>query len=208
MAHWNRLATTLIAVFLVIAAIVTVLAATGATDPDFLPGGEGDEAWFYDQLKGVAAFGGRDEAITIAASIAVAIAMLSLFFVEVSAFRRQDLLLPISSTSEGTANIEESSVKYLAERTGILNPYVNSLRCQLAIRKRQATGGPASIAIECYPRVVLGSDVQEIRDDLQTRIREKVQHLTGLTVSQVHVMRVKFDRGDETRLWALREADE
>lgn len=209
MDRWNRLAVALVATFLVVAAVVTLLAATEATDPDFLPGGSGDESWFYDQLNGLAQFDGRDQGIAIAVSLVVAMAMLVLVIVELSMLRRRGLLLPVSSAAEGSLNIEAGSVRLLAERTGSLNPYVNSLRCALTLRgRRTATGGPASIIIRCYPRLVLGSNVQEVRDDLQTRIKAKVEQLTGITVIQVNVSRVRFDRSDDTRVWALRETDE
>ncbi len=206
---WNRLAVASVATFLLAAAVITLLAATEATNPDFLPGGSGEESWFYGQLNGLAEFEGRDKGITIAVSLVVGMAMLVLAIVELSLLMRRDLLLPVSSAAEGSLNIEASSVRLLAERTGGLNTYVNSLRCALTLRgRRTGTGGPASIIIRCYPRLVLGSNVQEVRDDLQTRIKAKVEQLTGLTVMQVNVSRVRFDRGDDTRVWALRETDE
>ena len=71
--------------------------------------------------------------------------------------------------------------------------------CRLRVRGRRSAI-PASIIIVCYPRVILGSNVQEIRDDLQTRVKEAVENLTGLTVLQVNVARVRYERGDSPRL--------
>ena len=200
---WNRAAISLVALFLLLAAVVTLLVTLEAVDPDFLPGGsvEPSDAWFYDQLTGIAHFTGGDQAVTIAVTIMVAVFMLVLLFLEVPpvVFRRLPVL-QVSHTAEGASTVEASSVRLLAERTGISNRNVNSIRCRLTVRRRPTGGGAASIVINCYPRVSLGSDLQEIRDDLQTRIKDVVQDLTGLTVLQVHVVRVRYDRGDDSRL--------
>ncbi len=197
---WNRLFVSLVAMFLMAGAIVTLLVAANAVAPDFLPGGSGDQAWFYSELRGVDRFGGAGQTVTIVASIAVGLVMLAVFFLELISLRRKPALLPISSTSNGVLNIEESSVRLLAERVGASNRNVSSLRCRLRKGRRPPVGGPASITISCYPRVVLGSNVPEVRDDLQTRIKDAVQQLTGLNVLQVNVMRVRYDRADDSRL--------
>jgi hypothetical protein len=200
MDRWNRVTISLVALLVLAGAVVTVLVAAEAVDPDLLPGGSGEEAWFYDELKGVEGFTGGGQAATIAISIVVGLAALVLLFLEAWPLRRREALLPISSGPNGALNIEASSVRLLAERTGISNRNISSLRCRLGVRRRPTTGGPASIVIACFPRLVLGTDVQEIRDDLQTRIKDTVQRLTGLAVLQVNVVRVRYDRGDDTRL--------
>ena len=60
--------------------------------------------------------------------------------------------------------------------------------------------GPARIVIYCYPLIVLGADVQEVRDDLQARIKEVVERLSGLEVERVNVTRARYDQGQEDRL--------
>ena len=203
MDRWNRIAISLVALLVLVGAIVTLLVAAEAIDPDSLPGGSEEassDAWFYQQLKGVADFSGGGQAITIVVTIVVALAMLPVLLLEVRPIIRRRQTLQISSTVEGALTIDASSVRLLAEKTGISNRNISSLRCRLGVRRRRATGGPASIVISCYPRVILGSNVQEVRDDLQTRVKEAVQQLTGLTVLQVDVVRVRYDRGDSTRL--------
>ena len=191
----------LIATFLLAAAVVTLLVATEALDPDFLPEGSAEspsDAWFYAQLKGLADFSGGDQAIAIAVTIVVGVSMLGVLLFELWPLRRREALLPISSTSAGALTIEASSVRLLAERTGFSNRNISSLRCR--VRRRSGARVPASIVVACYPRVILGSNVQEVRDDLQSRIKHTVEDLTGLTVLQVHVVKVKYDRSDTTRL--------
>ena len=199
MDRWNRAAISVISLLVLVAAIITLLAATEAIDSDFLPGEE-EEAWFYAELKGVADFTGGDQAVTIVVAIVVAVVMLGLFLLEVRHLRRREVQLPISATPEGSLTIEASSVRLLAERTGIINRNVSSLRCRLGVRRRPPTGDAASIIIECYPRLLLGTDVQEVRDDLQTRIKNTVQRLTGLIVLQVNIVQVRYDKDSETRL--------
>jgi hypothetical protein len=204
MDRWNRLIVLLVALLLVVGAVVTVLVATESVDPDFLPGGtepRSTDSWFYAELDGLRDLDGTDKTIALVVSVAVGLSMLGLLYVELDrAMGSRDLLLPISFTDDGMLTIARSSVQLLAERTGATNRHITSLRCRVGVRRRPTTGEPATITIECYPRVDLGSDVQEVRDDLQARVKDAVQRLTGLIVLRVDVMRVRYDRGDTARL--------
>ena len=203
MNFWNRLAMSVVAVLALVAAILTLSVAVEAVEPDFLPGGFVDpqtNGWFERELEGLADLSSRDQTIAIVVTIAVALAMLAVLFLEVTTLNKKETLLPVSTNPEGVLSIEASSVRLLAERTAGNNRDVNSIRCKLAVRRRTAPGGPASISISCYPRVILGSNVREIRDDLQVRIKEAVQEMTGLIVLQVNVVNVRYDKGDISRL--------
>ena len=206
MELWNRILISLITLLVLAGAIVTLLVATDAVAPDFLPGGAVDpseDSWFEPQLRDLDDFSGSGLVVTVVASIMVALSMLGLFLVEVRPIVRSRRTLRISSTPHGALTIEAASVRLLAERTGISNRNVSSLRCSLRVRRRAIAGGPARIAIACYPRVILGSNVQELGDDLQTRIKQSVEQLTGLTVLEVNVVRVRYDRGDGARLMGV-----
>ena len=204
MDRWNRIIVSLVALFLVIGAVVALLVTTEAVDPDILPGGTeptSTDSWFYAELDGLRDLDGTDKTIALVVSIAVGLSMLGLLYVEIDrGLGSRDVLLPISFTDDGMLTIATSSVQLLAERTGATNRHITSLRCRVGVRRRPTTGEPATITIECYPRVDLGSDVQEMRDDLQTRIKDTVQRLTGLIVLRIDVMRVRYDRGDTARL--------
>ena len=128
----------------------------------------------------------------------VALATLVLILLEIKPARNVNTL-PISSTDEGWLTVEEDSVRHLAEQTGSSNRQIVSLRCQVRANGKRSVV-PASIVIACHARVVLGSKVQDIRDDLQTRVKATVENLTGLNVLQVNVSKVKYDRVDRPRL--------
>ena len=46
----------------------------------------------------------------------------------------------------------------------------------------------------------MGSNIQEIRDDLQQRVKDTVEALTGLQVVRVDVARVRYERADTGKL--------
>ena len=210
MDYWNRIAVALVAALVIIAAVVIVLVTAEAVDPDFLPGTEGG-AWFFQQFNTLSNYGGGGKGASIGISLGVAVTMLGILVIELRTLRRRDVLLPISSTpyvaaegdsqaqAAGVVNIEASSIRLLAERTGIVNRHVQTLRCRLAVRSRPPSG-PASIVIGCYPRLEMGSDVREVGIDLRVRIQDAVERLTGLRVIEVNVVRVRYSKNDENRL--------
>lgn len=196
--RFNRLLVVLIALLALAGAVVIVLVATEAADPDFLP-----NAWFLPQLAALSGFDGSRLAITLATSMAVGVLMLFLIYAELKPKARYGRPLTISSSPDGDLTIDEDSVKYLAEKTGVANRQVAAIDC----RVHQANGNgrnaevPATVAIDCYPKVAFGANLQEVRDDLQHRIRDTVEKLTGLTVARVSVDHVKYQRtGDNARV--------
>jgi hypothetical protein len=196
----NRIAISLVALVVLVAAIVTLLVATEAIEGDFFGGGPDEAGWFYEQLYLVADLGGGGQAIAIAVPIVVAILMAGFISLEIVTATRRQTIVRISVTGEGASTIEGSSVELLAERTAHGNRSISSIRCRIRWRMRPVGGGPSGIVIHCYPVVSMGSNVQEIRDDLQTRIKASVEQLTGLVVLQVNVVRVRYNRDDEGRL--------
>ena len=204
MGLWNRLAVSLVSLLLTVAAVVTLLVAMEAVPPDFLPGGDdvdglvSEESWFQSELEDLASYEGSARVISMAISIAVAAVMLLVLLAEWRVGQKTMSLL-ISVTGEGGLSIEEDSVRYLAERTGQSNRNVTRLRCGVRIQGRRNVA-PARVIITCYPRVILGSNVQEIRDDLQQRVKDSVESLTGLLVDRVDVARVRYERSDSSKL--------
>jgi hypothetical protein len=205
MDRYNRIAVSLGALFIILSAIITLLVASGAVNYWFLPGGSDIEsesnAWFEPQLRGLAEFQGGGEVAAVVVPIIVIVLMaLLLVFQYKGGSGKRERALPISVTDLGRLNVEADSVRLLAERTGSVNRNIVDLRCRLAARRTKPPAVPASIVIACYPQIVMGSDIKELRDDLQTRIKEVVERLTGLQVERVNVSRVRYDRGQERRL--------
>ncbi len=204
MGLWNRLAVSLVSLFLIIAAVVTLLVETEAVPPDFLPGGVvadglvSEESWFQSELEDLASYEGLARVISMAISIAVAAIMLLVLLAQWRLGQKTMSLL-VSVTGEGGLSIEEDSVRYLAERTGQSSRNVTRLRCGVRIQGRRNVA-PARVIITCYPRLILGSNVQEIRDDLQQRVKVFVENLTGLLVDRVDVARVRYESGDASKL--------
>lgn len=204
MGPWNRLIVSLLALFFIAASMVTLLVATGAVAPDFLPGGGISEAgalqpsWFQRQLTDLGAYEGPARVTAIAVAIAVAALMLAVLTMEVG-WGQKTVSLLISITGEGGLSVEEESVRYLAERTGLSNRQITSMRCRVDVRGRR-TLTPARIIVTCYPKVSLGCNIQEIRDDLQQRVKDTVEDLTGLQVIRVDVARVRYERTDAAKL--------
>ena len=204
MGLWNRLAVSLVSLFLIIAAVVTLLVATEAVPPEFLPGGVvgdglvSEESWFQSELEDLASYEGLARVISMAISIAVAAIMLLVLLAQWRLGQKTMNLL-VSVTGEGGLSIEEDSVRYLAERTGQSNRNVTRLRCGVRIQGRRNVA-PARVIITCYPRLILGSNVQDIRDDLQQRVKVSVESLTGLLVDRVDVASVRYERSDASKL--------
>ena len=198
MDTFNRISVSLVALLLLVGAVVILLVVTEAAAPDFLPGGD-EVSWFEPQLEDLAEFGGRGAVTSVFVSIVVGLAMLGLVFIEIRPAFRRSRSIQVSATPDGFLTIDTASVRLLAERTGGGNRNITSLRCGIRLRRRGIAGGPATISISCYPRVLLGCNLQEVRDDLQIRVKQAVEQLTGLTVTRVNA-RVRYDKGDSPRL--------
>ncbi|MBM3925040.1 MAG: Asp23/Gls24 family envelope stress response protein [SAR202 cluster bacterium] len=192
----NRLIVVLAALLALAGAVVIVLVAIEAADPDFLP-----NAWFQPQLQGIRDFDGGALATTLLISLAVGAVMLYLIYNELKPKERHGRPLTISNSPDGDLTIDEDSVRYLAEKTGAANRQVSFMDCRVRSYGNGRRGHvPTVVAIDCYPKVAFGANLQEVRDDLQFRIRDTVEKLTGLTVASVTVDRVRYQRGDGSRL--------
>ncbi len=210
MEAWNRIVITLLTILVIAAAGLVALVTAGYVDPDFLRG-SGEDAWFFQQMNGLAGYEGSTQGIVIGICVGVIGVMLILLQLELHTARKHEVLLPISSAqyvapsddspgqAAGIVNMEASSVRLLAERTGSANREVHDLRCRLAVRSKPPNG-PARIVIGCYPRLRMGSDVQEVSSDIRSRIHETVEQLTGLQVVAVNVVRIRYSKSEEDNI--------
>ena len=201
----NRSLVSLVALFLVVSAVVTVLVAADALEYRFLPGDSAEDetssAWFESELRGLAEAGWPEKTVSIVAAIAVIGLMLGLLALQAKGGTQpRGTPLLVSSTDLGVFNIDPASVRLLVERTGSYNRDIVDIRCSLRLARKTLPPGPDRVVISCHPVITLGSDAQAVRDDLQARVKEVVERLTGLEVQRVNITRVRYDQGQETRL--------
>ncbi len=174
----------IISLVILAGAVITLLVATGATSPDVFRG-------FQSQLQGAADASGGGAAAIIAVAAIIALGMLALLFFELIP-RRKPVPLLISSTEQGITTIDRDSVCELAEKAAANVHNVRDVSCSVGER----AGG---LLISCRPSVALGSNIPEISAELQSKIREEVELLTGLPVAEVDV-KTKYESVEAKRL--------
>lgn len=199
---------------LAVIAVVAFLVTVGWLDYWFLPWGISAEdaaevngtlagdpnAWIESELRSLSLLEGKWKAIAIIVSLGTAVLTLPLLILELrGGIRKYESPLMISSTEAGVLNVEVSSIRDLVEQVGGTNRSVINLRCRIAVR-RKTPGGPYRIIISCQPRVEMGSDLTEIRDDIQARVKETVERVTGLEVDRVNIVRVRYAKLPDNRL--------
>ena len=91
----------------------------------------------------------------------------------------------VSAGPEGVVRMSIDSIAQLAQRTARGNRDVRNIRCTV----RAAPGG---LTIRCVAGLRMGSDVSEVSSDVQQNIREVVERLTGLPVTDVPI-RVRYE---------------
>ena len=170
----NRVIIALVALFVLAGAIITLLVAAGAMDPTGF-------GWFDATLERVADATGGAAAAVIAVSVVVALLMLALIYFQFvpSRPRRRTSLL-VGSGNEGMVSIDQESVRVLAEKTAATVRNVISVKCSVG---EKAEG----LAIGCRAAVSLGSNIPEVSAELKQKVKDNVEKLTGLPVSQVNV---------------------
>lgn len=201
MKQLNRFISLLTCLIVLICSILSIFVITQLLPPDILPGGSVNPptaSWFQPQLEALADSTRTNSLTNIAIFSISGLVSLFILILELKSPSKTKSLV-ISSAPEGDLTIEEDSVRYLVEKTGTNNRDIISMRCKVKIERR-TPNIPYTISINCSPKITLGSNVQAVRDDLQTRVKNKVETLTGLIVHKVNVPRVKYDRGTTSRL--------
>jgi len=183
---FNRVVVVVISVVILVGAVVTLLVSTGVSNPDILPFG-----WFESQLTGAAEATGGGAATTIIVSGIIALGLLILLIFEFVPLQKTVPLL-ISSNEYGIVTIDKESVCLLAEKTSASFQNVRSAKCNLV----ESTEG---LVIACRPSVALITNVPELSVEVQAKIKEIVEQLTGLAVARVNI-KAKYETGEARRL--------
>ena len=189
MSVLNRVVVVIICLAILAGAVITLLVATGGSEPDIMPSG-----WLESQLQRAADATGGDAAAITAVCVIIALGMIALLVFELSPFRKPVPLL-ISYTEKGIATIDRESVCLLAEKTAAASQYVRDVECTA----KERTGG---LVITCLASVALGCNVPELSAELQTNVKQSIEQMTGLPVAQVDV-KTKYESVGGKRL-ALR----
>jgi len=182
---FNRVVVTVFAVAALAGAVVTIGVATQAWPPDILIG------WFQPQLQLAADTSGSVRVAVIALSVVIVVGMLALLIAELIPLRTTQVHT-LSTSDKGTATIENDSLCLLAERTGESIHGVNDVQC--FIREEES-----GLHVLCRAHVVLGTNLLEVNPEMRAKVRESLQQLTGLAVSQVDI-RFKYHSDKRSRV--------
>lgn len=186
MTVFNRIVAIVAAVVVLATAAIILLVTAGAVSSGFLP-----SDWFDVPLARAADASGVTMAAIIAGSALVIVLALAVLVLEFALAGRRRLLL-ISSSEEGSASIDEGSVRLLAEKAASAVNSVRAARC--FVREK-----PNGLAISCRALTGMGSNIPELSAELQGQIKETVSQFTGLPVSDVSV-KVKYERANGKRV--------
>lgn len=184
MTVFNRVAVVVVALVLLAGALVTLLVATGATAPD-------SYGWFSFILQKAADATGAGLAITIIVVLVIALCALIILFFEL-ALSRQPTTFLISSSEEGVTTINQESICVLAEKAAATVQNVRDVHCSVG----EKVGG---LIVSCQAIVSLASNIPEVCAELQGKIKENVEKLTGLPVAQINV-KTKYESVNAKRL--------
>ena len=94
----------------------------------------------------------------------------------------------VSSGPEGVVRMSIDSIAQLAQRTARGNRDVRNVRCKVQ-------AAPGGLTIRCVAGIRMGADVPEVSSNVQLNIREVVERLTGLPVTDISIrLRYEGDR--------------
>lgn len=179
----NRLLIVLIAFVVLVGAIITLLVAGGVSGPEQF-------GWLQVPLETVT--GGASAFGIMAIGGVVAAAMLCVLVFELRPPRAASFL--VSTGENGITTIDKDSIILLAEKVGASFHNIRSIRCHV-------WEDAGHIDFYCRVVLVMGSDVVEAGKELQSKIKQTVEQLTGLCVVTVDV-RAKYETGKSRHLTA------
>jgi uncharacterized alkaline shock family protein YloU len=175
MNAFNRFLLAIIGAVAVVAGVWVLLVAVGL----FSPGTLAPEGWFREQLQAIDDQTGGDRAVAIGAALAAAVAGLVLIALETSALWRVERFYTNDSRGKEFA-IRQESVERLIDYAGRDVEGVRQVRPSL---KRKNDG----LYIHCHATLEPETPVSQVAPDLESRVRNAVESMTGLRVAQVNV---------------------
>ena len=185
----NRLLASILGLLLIATGVLGILAITGVLDAQgFLDG------FFAEPINRLSTSSGTEEVVSYTVCsllIAVGVALLAL---ELWFLASADQMIVIADGPSGTTQVSSRSVVRLAERIALSNHDVTACSCDLS-------AAPEGLTIACKTQLRMGADVPRVTSEVQSSIRDAVESLLGVPVSNVYI-RAKYGRRAEHSLVA------
>lgn len=177
---FNRVVVSLIALALLAGGVVMLLAITGALGPGQVLRGS-----LSNQLTSIAATEGGGWWTNIGIAIGLVVVGLVLLWLElIWPLTAKPKMVLLSHEAEGSAFIALHSIRDLAERTVQQHPNVRQAQCRI----RQTSSG---LRVRSTVMLDRGSDVPRISAEIRNSVKEELERLIGLPVTDVSV-RVRY----------------
>jgi hypothetical protein len=177
---FNRVVVSLIALALLAGGVVMLLTITGALGPEQVLRGP-----LSDQLTSIAATEGASWWTNIGIAIGLVVVGLVLLWLElIRPLTSRPKMVLLSHEAEGSAFIALNSIRDLAERTMQQHPNVRQAQCRI----RQTSRG---LRVGSTVMLDTGSDVPRISAEIRNSVKEELERLVGLPVTDVAV-RVRY----------------
>lgn len=186
MSVLNRIIVSMVALVLAAISIIGILVTVNAVSPDVMP-----TDWFDVPFERAADTTGGKEVAIIVVCVLIALLMVGLLFAELIRLKKH-VIVNISSTEAGIVTVDRDSIILLAEKTALGAHNVSVATCNVV-----ETG--LGLIISCRAYVALGSSIPDVSKEVQEKIREAVEQLTGLTVSEVNVT-TRYAKAETKRL--------
>ena len=183
MNAFNRIIASLLGVIAIAAGVAIFLVLTGNIQGADMPG-----EWFAPQLERLQETGGAARVGSYALAVALIVIGAALLWIEaVTIFADGEETVQVMSDEGGSVVLSLSSIRQLAERTMLSYREVQSGSCSVRT-------GPDGLLIRCRAAMTMGSDVPATSAKVQSSVKDVVERLTGLPVTDVSV-RARYHSG-------------
>jgi uncharacterized alkaline shock family protein YloU len=175
MDAFNRLLVVLLALAVLAAAVAIFLVAADISKPSAVA----PDGWLQDQLREIDQLGGDRKAASIASAVAGAVVAVILLILQALPVIRVERLV-VADIDGKDFGIYRESIESLIERAGVEIEGVTAVRSAL----RQT---PEGLQINCLAMLEPTAKMPEVGADLQTKVKDVVESMAGVTVAEVRM---------------------
>jgi hypothetical protein len=188
MDSFNRTMMIILSIAIVAAGVIVLLVIFGADSVlSMFPQG-----WMHDYVSRLTDLSGTPRTLAIGYTIVAVAAGLLLLLFELATMRRPERTLRVASDERGSMAIDERSVKQLVDAVSREVHGVRDTRSDIKERS-------GALRITVWPIVALGINVPNATNEIQGRVKEAVETLIGVPVSDV-VVKAKYQQTRERGL--------